>query len=120
MSATVNDLLFAAMADATRKLADALGEYQRERELERLAEEGRGYQKLALSMTDPAHHHLITATTDRDILETLQGQADELLHAIDVARLNVQGAIPLQTLDLVRGKVKDVLANLAGTIEKDM
>ena len=119
----MSDRLHAAllgMTDPARKLADALEEYQRERELERLAEEGRGYQKLALSMTDPAHHHLITATTDRDILETLQGQADELLHAIDMARLNVQGAIPLQTLDLVRGKMKDVVENLTGTIEKDL
>lgn len=108
------------MADPAKKLAEALGEYEREAELDRLAEEGRGYQRLALSMADPAHHHLITATTDRDILETLQAQADELLHAIDLAGQNVKSAIALQTLDLVRVKVKDVVENIAGTIEKDL
>lgn len=60
------------------------------------------------------------AIVDRMTMLMLQHQADELLHAIDLARTTITGAIPLQTLDLVRGKVKDVLANLAGTIEKDM
>lgn len=63
---------------------------------------------------------MTTKVLDKMTMEVIAHQADELLHAIDLARLNVQGAIPLQTLDLVRGKVKDVLANLAGTIEKDM
>ena len=73
------------------------------------------------TVIDPAHAHLITGQpTDRAIMEDLQQRSDELLHAIDLARTTITGAIPLQTLDLVRGKVKDVLANLAGTIEKDM
>lgn len=63
---------------------------------------------------------MTTKVLDKMTMEVIAHQADELLHAIDMARQNVQGAIPLQTLDLVRGKVKDVLANLAGTIEKDM
>jgi hypothetical protein len=83
-------------------------------------EQGRA-EYAARTIIDPAHSHLITgAPTDRAIMEDLQHRADELLHAIDLARTTITGAIPLQTLDIVRGKVKDVLANLAGTIEKDM
>ena len=119
------------MADPARKLADALEEYRKARPMginlvtgERIEIDNErtgvlDYQ--SRTIIDPAHAHLITgAPTDRAIMEDLQQRADELLHAIDLARTTITGAIPLQTLDLVRPKVKDVLANLAGTIEKDM
>jgi hypothetical protein len=57
---------------------------------------------------------------DRITMQTIHAKADELLHAIDLAGQSLKSAIALQTLDLVRGKVKDVLPNLAGTIEKDL
>lgn len=128
----MSDRLHAAllgMTDPARKLADALEEYSTNLGMGRTDLNAADIQELfdiknALSNSQrdipEPHASIVTATTDRDILETLQGQADELLHAIDLARLNVQGAIPLQTLDLVRGKVKDVVENLTGTIEKDL
>ena len=119
------------MADPARKLADALEEYRANLAMGRTDINAADIQELfdsknspayaARTIIDPAHAHLITgAPTDRAIMEDLQQRADELLHAIDLARTTITGAIPLQTLDLVRSKVKDVLANLKGTIEKDM
>ena len=130
------------IADPARKLADALEEFRTggpqyvtnvhgdtfEIEPEDMRafgiERGSSDSSIAYAartVIDPAHAHLIAgAPTDRAIMEDLQQRTDELLHAIDLARTTITGAIPLQTLDLVRPKVKDVLANLAGTIEKDM
>lgn len=127
------------MADPARKLADALEEFRMGRPTYTTNHLGHTFEEepeplprrveyhtndpayAARTIIDPAHAHLITgAPTDRAIMEDLQHRADELLHAIDLARNTITGAIPLQTLDLVRPKVKDVLANLAGTIEKDM
>ena len=126
------------MADPARKLADALEAFRMgrptyttnylghtfEEEPEPLPRpvvvnsNAKGYA--ARTIVDPAHAHLLAYVSPIDIMKDLQQQADELLHAIDLARNTVTGAIPLQTLDLVRGKVNDVLANLTGTIEKDM
>lgn len=117
------------MADPARKLADALEAFRmgrpdyfsKEHVLKAVINEDADPAYAARTIIDPAHAHLITgAPTDRAIMEDLQQRTDELLHAIDLARTTITGAIPLQTLDLVRPKVKDVLANLAGTIEKDM
>lgn len=126
------------MADPARKLSDALEAFRMgqptyttnhlghtfEEEPEPLPRRvvvnsnAKGYA--ARTIVDPAHAHLLTYVSPLAIMKDLQQQADELLHAIDLARTTITGAIPLQTLDLVRPKVKDVLANLAGTIEKDM
>lgn len=127
------------MADPARKLADALEAFRMGRPTYTTNIHGDTFEEepeplpmrvehhtndpayAARTIIDPAHAHLITGhPTDRAIMEDLQQRTDELLHAIDLARTTITGAIPLQTLDLVRGKVKDVLSNLAGTIEKDM
>ena len=118
------------MADPARKLADALEEYRTNLGMGRRDMNAADIQELfdiknsptyaARTIVDPAHAHTLTYISPRAIMEDLQQRTDELLHAIDLARTTITGAIPLQTLDLVRPKVKDVLANLAGTIEKDM
>lgn len=126
------------MTDPARRLADALEEYRTggpqfvtsvhgdtfEVEPDPLPRQvvvnsnAKGYA--ARTIVDPAHAHLLIYVSPIDIMKDLQQQADELLHAIDLARNTITGAIPLQTLDLVRVKVKDVVGNIAGTIEKDL
>ena len=136
----MSDRLHAAllgMTDPARKLADALEEY---RDLEHFRAdipephahlltgipseildrykdmESEDQFRKRVDMARP----MTTKVLDKMTMEVIAHQADELLHAIDMARQNVQGAIPLQTLDLVRGKMKDVVENLTGTIEKDL
>jgi hypothetical protein len=137
----MNDRLHKAlldMADPAKKLAEALEEYQANLGMGRNDINAADIQELfdiknspaytARTVIDPAHANLVTGMPkeiaaefiDRTTMEILQSKADELLHAIDLAGQNVKSAIALQTLDLVRVKVKDVVANIAGTIEKDL